>query len=120
MYLCETTPANGRQVKWVGERPRLSSSAHEFARRVEIGIRAVEAMEAENGSDGYTAIYARAAYAVRVEVCGCEAAIHFGKGFSAKGYAHPFLAAPARTRVAYYVGPVCDDCADTHMKPYLR
>ncbi len=120
MYLYETTPANGRQVAWVGTRPRFGPSAHEMARRAELGARVVSAMDAENGIYGYAAIYGRATPTVGIEVCGCEAAIHFGKFLPVEGCAHPFRCAPAGKHVAFYVGPVCDDCADTHMKPYLR
>ncbi len=112
--------ANGRQVAWVGTRPRFGPSAHEMARRAELGTRVVSAMDAENGRDGYAAIYGRATLAVGIEVCGCEAAIHFGQLLPIESYAHPFLCALAGERVAFYVGPVCNDCAATHMKPYLR
>lgn len=33
---------------------------------------------------------------------------------------HPFMAVPAGSRRAWGVGEVCDDCANTHMAPYLQ
>lgn len=42
-------------------------------------------------------------------ICGCE---HIQCW-------HPRGSVAAGQRSALYVGPVCDDCADSHMKPYL-
>jgi hypothetical protein len=52
--------------------------------------------------------------------CNCESAEHF-EGFeqfdpNAHGYHEAYAAEGC---VAYFVGDICQDCADTHMKDYL-
>lgn len=48
--------------------------------------------------------------------CGCENTSHFPED---GGKGHPYGGVPAGQRRAEHVGPVCDDCADTHMADYL-
>jgi hypothetical protein len=48
------------------------------------------------------------------ERCNCEHESHFdGNG------GHVYMGPGAGNEIAQYVGRVCDDCATTHMKPYL-
>lgn len=47
--------------------------------------------------------------------CNCEHGEHFDNGPG-----HDYLAAPAGSRHARYVGAVCDDCAAGHMAGYLE
>lgn len=48
--------------------------------------------------------------------CGCEHVSHFPED---GGKGHPHGGAVAGQRRAEHVGPVCDDCADTHMADCL-
>ncbi len=49
--------------------------------------------------------------------CQCEHESHLlGEDPTAHGY----LEAPAGALSAYFVGPVCDECARGHCAPYLR
>ena len=59
----------------------------------------------------------------RPVMCGCESAHHFDypRGLPEWGArtSHEYLAVPAGTRRAYWVGEVCDHCADDHLTGYL-
>lgn len=55
-----------------------------------------------------------AASCAAVVKCQCEHADHEQPARS-----HPYLAVPAGTHRADYVGPVCDDCAQGHLADYL-
>jgi len=48
--------------------------------------------------------------------CQCEHVSHLTVG----GITHGYLEAAAGAAAAYFVGPVCDDCAATHAAPFLR
>lgn len=49
--------------------------------------------------------------------CGCEHNEHFD-GINPK--IHAYLGAVAGDKTAIYVGVVCDECAETHMKDYIQ
>lgn len=53
---------------------------------------------------------AREHTAVPAEPCQCESL----------DCTHAYLSVPAGHRRAWFIGGICDDCADTHMRPYLR
>lgn len=66
------------------------------------------------------------------EPCGCEHEAHFrlqgrhipnleaARRAAREPVPHGYLARPAGDRNAMYVGPVCDECANGHMAPYIR
>lgn len=45
--------------------------------------------------------------------CQCEHLCH------ETGDGHAYLAVPAGSRRAEFVGPICDECADTHMSIWV-
>lgn len=49
--------------------------------------------------------------------CGCEDVSHFPVD---GGTGHPYGEVPADQQRAQHVGPVCDDCAQTHLAEYIR
>jgi hypothetical protein len=57
--------------------------------------------------------------------CQCEHVSHETDAYARSewpelaGTGHAYMSVPAGTRRAQFVGPVCDECADTHMRPYL-
>lgn len=53
-----------------------------------------------------------------LKLCLCEHEEHTGDATRA-GDSHPYLGAPAGARRARQVGPVCDDCADGHLRHFL-
>lgn len=48
------------------------------------------------------------------EPCNCENNTHFDDGPD-----HKYLGVPAGDRKAYFVGPICDDCANGHYADML-
>lgn len=53
-----------------------------------------------------------------VNPCNCEHASHFDEPDSPRT-SHKYMRVPADRQTARYVGDICDECADTHMKEYL-
>ena len=67
--------------------------------------------------------------------CQCEAVHHFSESDNVSpddfspgqrdyvianmNTGHKYLAVPAGSQVALHVGPICDECANTHMKGYM-
>ena len=56
---------------------------------------------------------------MKPEPCGCEHADHFPEHPLATRLDHEYLAVPAGSARAMYVGLVCDSCAMGHMAPYV-
>lgn len=51
--------------------------------------------------------------------CRCEHADHWDRHRFGDKPSHEYLGVPAGEQRAQHVGPVCDRCAETHMKDYL-
>jgi hypothetical protein len=49
-----------------------------------------------------------------VVMCNCEHTDHWN------GTDHEYVSVPAGEQTAWFVGKVCDHCAETHMREYLN